>query len=193
MPSIEESLRTLRDVEGVLGSFVISNAGSLVSKDLPAVFDDQVLGEVGPRIARLYETFSTAGDELETVMLRYAEHKLYLRKTAWGHIGILSAAQVNLPALRMVGNLVAKRIDPEVGAVLGRGAAAMTTRAAVPRPPGLTPAPPPVVVPTMATPAPPSAYAAPMTSPPTPRASGKPIPPAGPPSVRTYRGRRVDG
>ena len=45
-------------------------------------------------------------------MLRYFEHKLYLRKMAWGLIGILSGIEVNLPALRMVGNLVARRIDP---------------------------------------------------------------------------------
>ena len=74
MPTIEESLRTLRDVEGVFGSFVMSGTGTLVSKDLPEVFDDEVLAEVGPRITRLYETFASGGDELETVMLRYFEH-----------------------------------------------------------------------------------------------------------------------
>ena len=116
MASIEESLRTLRDVEGVFGSFVISSSGALVSKDLPAVFDNDLLSEVGPRITRLYETFSSGGRELDSVMLRYFEHKLYLRKMAWGLIGILSGIEVNLPALRMVGNLVARRIDPEVAA-----------------------------------------------------------------------------
>jgi len=120
VPSIEDSLRTLRDVQGVFGSFVLSGTGSLVSKDLPAVFDEAVFEEVGPRITRLYETFSTGGEDLDSVMLRYFEHKLYLRKMAWGILGILSGTQINLPALRMAGNLVARRIDPDVAATVSR-------------------------------------------------------------------------
>ena len=50
-------------------------------------------------------------------MLRYAEHKLYVRKMTWGIIGILSSVGVNLPALRMVANLVIRRIDPEIAAI----------------------------------------------------------------------------
>jgi predicted regulator of Ras-like GTPase activity (Roadblock/LC7/MglB family) len=114
MASIEETLRTLRDVEGVYGSFVIAGTGALVASDLPAVFDAALFDEVGPRITRLYETFRSSGEELDGCVLRYAEHKLYLRAMTWGLIGILSAVAVNKPALRMVVNLVIRRIDPEV-------------------------------------------------------------------------------
>jgi hypothetical protein len=107
-------LRTLRDVEGVYGSFVIAGTGGLVASDLPAVFDAALFDEVGPRITRLYETFRSSGEELDGCVLRYAEHKLYLRAMTWGLIGILSAVGVNKPALRMVVNLVIRRIDPEV-------------------------------------------------------------------------------
>ena len=44
--TIAESLRMLRDVEGVHGSFVVSTNGELVDSDLPAVFDGHLLGEV---------------------------------------------------------------------------------------------------------------------------------------------------
>ena len=114
MPSIHETLRTLRDVQGVYGSFVIAAAGGLVAHDLPAIFDAHVFAEVGPRVARLYETFSSTGDEMDACMLRFAEHKVYLRKMAWGIVGVVSGAAVNMPALRMVVNLVVRRIDPEV-------------------------------------------------------------------------------
>jgi predicted regulator of Ras-like GTPase activity (Roadblock/LC7/MglB family) len=117
MPTIAETLRMLRDVDGVHGSFVIAGSGSLVDSDLPAVFDAQVLGEIGPRIARLYETFFSGGGDMETCVLRYAEHKLYIRRMTWGIIAVLAGVAVNLPALRMVANLVIRRIDPEIAVI----------------------------------------------------------------------------
>jgi predicted regulator of Ras-like GTPase activity (Roadblock/LC7/MglB family) len=117
MGTITQHLRMLRDVEGVHGSFVFAGGGALVDSDLPAIFDTDLLGEVGARIARLYETFFSGGGDMETCVLRYAEHKLYIRKMAFGTIGVLSTVGVNLPALRMVANLVARRVDPEIAAI----------------------------------------------------------------------------
>jgi predicted regulator of Ras-like GTPase activity (Roadblock/LC7/MglB family) len=179
LPTIEDSLRTLRDVEGVFGSFVVTGSGALVSKDLPSVFDDDVLSEVGPRIARLYETFASGGDELDSVMLRYFEHKLYVRKMTWGLLGILSGVQVNLPALRMVGNLVARKIDPEVAATVSRSPAMART----PSPPKTAPAK------TASTPPPLPVVPATPSTPPEIRDSA---PPMSERTVRMYRGRRIE-
>jgi predicted regulator of Ras-like GTPase activity (Roadblock/LC7/MglB family) len=123
MPTIAETLRMLRDVDGVHGSFVIAGTGTLVDSDLPAIFDAQVLGQIGPRIARLYETFFSGGGDMETCVLRYAEHKLYIRRMTWGIIAVLSGVAVNLPALRMVANLVIRRIDPEIAVISSLGVA----------------------------------------------------------------------
>jgi predicted regulator of Ras-like GTPase activity (Roadblock/LC7/MglB family) len=179
LPTIEDSLRTLRDVEGVFGSFVVTGSGSLVSKDLPSVFDDDVLAEVGPRIARLYDTFASGGDELDSVMLRYFEHKLYVRKMTWGILGILSGVQVNLPALRMVGNLVARKIDPEVAATVSRAPAMARTPS------------PPKAAPAKAASTPPPLPVVPVTpsKPPEIRDSA---PPVSERAVRMYRGRRIE-
>jgi hypothetical protein len=117
MAKIVDHLRMLRDVQGVYGSFVVAGSGSLVDRDLPEAFDEGVLGEVGPRVARLFEAFASGGRDMDTCMLRYSEQKLYVRKMTWGIIGVLSSAAVNLPALRMVLNLVVRRIDPEIGAI----------------------------------------------------------------------------
>jgi predicted regulator of Ras-like GTPase activity (Roadblock/LC7/MglB family) len=114
MATIVEHLRMLRDVDGVYGSFVVAESGSLVDRDLPAAFDDALFDDVGPRVARLFETFVSGGKDMETCMLRYAEHKLYIRKMTWGIMAIVSSAAVNMPALRMVANLVVRRIDPEI-------------------------------------------------------------------------------
>ena len=57
---INPILAAMRDVDGVHGSFVVTRAGALAGKDLPAMFDDAVLTEVGRRIARLHEGLCAA-------------------------------------------------------------------------------------------------------------------------------------
>jgi predicted regulator of Ras-like GTPase activity (Roadblock/LC7/MglB family) len=131
MASLEDTLHSLRDVDGVQGSFVIAPSGALVAKDLPAIFDGELFSEVGPRIARLYETFLSGGEEMDACILRYAEHKLYVRKMKAGMIGTISASRVNMAALRMVVNLVIRRVEPEMG------------RISIPTPPALPRTPPP--------------------------------------------------
>ncbi len=61
--TMTDSLLALRDVEGVLGSFVIDENGALMAKDLPAVFYPELFKDVGPRLLRLCESVEAAGDE----------------------------------------------------------------------------------------------------------------------------------
>jgi predicted regulator of Ras-like GTPase activity (Roadblock/LC7/MglB family) len=183
MAKIEETLQALRDVEGVYGSFVISRAGALVASDLPAIFDAQLFDEVGPRITRLCETFASGGEELDGCVLRYPEHKLYLRSMAWGLIGVLSAVAVNKPALRMVVNLVIRRIDPEVVPSL-RPPAPPILLTATPAPGARLPTPPPP-------PMRPVSYPPETPLGPTPDGRDSSPPTSSARHVRMYRGRPV--
>jgi predicted regulator of Ras-like GTPase activity (Roadblock/LC7/MglB family) len=114
--SISQTLSALRDIQGVHGSFFVSGAGRLVSKDLPGVFDEALFAEVGPRIARLQETLTSAGDDVDMCLLRFAEYKLFLRPTVTGFLCVLMASSVNLPALKMAVSLAARRINAELAA-----------------------------------------------------------------------------
>lgn len=124
MGTIVEHLYLLRDVEGVHGSFVLAESGSLVDRDLPEGYDEALFADVGPRIARMFETFASDGKDMESFMLRYAEHKLFVRQMTWGLVGVMVASTVNLPALRMAVNLVVRRIDPDVWSSPNPGAVA---------------------------------------------------------------------
>ena len=95
-------MRMLRDVQGVHGGFAVSRSGARIDRDLPEIFDDELLSRVGPRMARLHEALAGSHAEMGACTLRYAEHKLYLRIVRWGLVGVVLAANVNLPALRMV-------------------------------------------------------------------------------------------
>jgi predicted regulator of Ras-like GTPase activity (Roadblock/LC7/MglB family) len=122
-------LRSLRDVEGVLGSFVLGRLGALEARDLPDYFDSAVLLEVAPRVERLYESWKTLGSELQSASLAFAEHKLHLREFGPGFLVVVSLVHVNTPALRMAMGMVARRLAaalearanprvPETGAAL---------------------------------------------------------------------------
>ena len=59
--SVRASLATLMDVGGVVGSFVCTPNGRLVSREIPAMFDDGTLAEAGSRLVRFREAFAAGG------------------------------------------------------------------------------------------------------------------------------------
>ena len=144
------SLVTLKDVYGITGSFVYARSGHLVARELPPMFDDVALSEAGSRLARLHETFSSVGDKLEIAVLRFREHKVYVKSLPAGALCIISSGSVNMPALRMAANLVGRRIAPMLDQVADdptyadtAPAPSATTAEAAPstgaRPPALAP------------------------------------------------------
>ena len=112
--SLSAVLYSIRDVEGVYGSFVVSSQGTLIERDMPAVFDGTVLEQAGVRVASIYETFDSVGNDIKTCMLRFKEHKLYTRRLEKGYLCVLSPLSINMPTLRMAVNLVARRINPSI-------------------------------------------------------------------------------
>jgi predicted regulator of Ras-like GTPase activity (Roadblock/LC7/MglB family) len=109
---ISQILAAMRDVDGVHGSFVVSRTGVLAGKDLPPMFDDAVLTEVGRRIVRLHDGLSAGGQDFDHCVMRFADHKLYLRSVPNGFLCVLSTNGVNTPALKMALTLTSRRIDP---------------------------------------------------------------------------------
>ncbi|HEY5375976.1 MAG TPA: hypothetical protein VIK01_19990 [Polyangiaceae bacterium] len=109
---LTQILAAMRDVDGVHGSFVVTRGGVLAGKDLPPMFDDAVLTEVGRRVVRLHEGLSAGGQEFDHCVMRFADHKLYLRSVANGFLCVLSTNGVNTPALKMALTLTARRVDP---------------------------------------------------------------------------------
>jgi predicted regulator of Ras-like GTPase activity (Roadblock/LC7/MglB family) len=112
--SVRGTLATLKDVAGITGSFVCTKEGRLLAREIPALFEDAVLAEAGSRLLRVSETFASGGDDLETAVVRYGDHRLFLKAITGGLLCILVSGPVNMPALRMAANLVGRRIAPAV-------------------------------------------------------------------------------
>ena len=111
---IRGSLATLKDVAGVAGSFVCTQSGQLLSREIPAVFEDGVLAEAGTRLLRMREAFAAAGDDLDMAVVRYGDQRVYLKWISGGLLCVVVTGRVNMPALRMGANLVCRRISAAV-------------------------------------------------------------------------------
>jgi hypothetical protein len=123
----ERSLHSLRDIEGVYGSFIVDANGDTVARDLPALFDAHTLTESGERIVRLWEVLSENGAP-EYALVEFAEYSLFLRgvflrgaaqpgfapnltmseTTAPGCLCVVVPPTVNLLALRLASKWVAR-------------------------------------------------------------------------------------
>jgi predicted regulator of Ras-like GTPase activity (Roadblock/LC7/MglB family) len=109
---IRASLVALRDVYGIAGSFVFARGGNVVARERPPMFADLTLAEAGARLALIQETFAAVGDRLDSAVLRFADHKIYVKPLSAGALCIITVGGVNMPVLRMAANLVARRIAP---------------------------------------------------------------------------------
>lgn len=111
----QRTLESLKDLHGVVGSFIVSSTGNVVVQDLPSYFGSAAY-DVGPRALRLRDALASSKPDFEAVVLRYSGHKLSVRPIGDSLLSILATADVNLPALRMASNLVARKLEK-----LGRG------------------------------------------------------------------------
>lgn len=124
---INQILAAMRDVDGVHGSFVVNRQGALAGKDLPPMFDDTVLTEVGRRVVRLHDGLCAEGQDFDHCVMRFADHKLYLRTVPNGFLCVLSTNGVNTPALKMALTLTSRRVDPLIAEAVGAAAPAPTS------------------------------------------------------------------
>jgi hypothetical protein len=107
-----DALSSLKDIEGVYGSFVVDAAGGLALRDLPAVIDNAALREAGPRIARLWGAFPE-DDPPEYVLLEFASHQVFIKKFDSGSLCVFVPPSVNRLALKMAANFVARWLDTQ--------------------------------------------------------------------------------
>jgi predicted regulator of Ras-like GTPase activity (Roadblock/LC7/MglB family) len=105
-----KALHSLRDIDGVYGSFVLNAEGEPTARDLPAVFDDRTLSESGFRIVRLWEVVSENGPP-EYALLDFAEYSLFLRRVGEGCLCVVVPSGVNVLALRLASKWVARHLD----------------------------------------------------------------------------------
>lgn len=108
--TLASTLATLRDVDGVVGSFVVDDQANVVAADLPAFFDAAALALAAPRLRRLSEALALKDEALQQCTLRFASHRLWLQPGAGVLLCVLAPIHCNLAALRMGATLVCRRV-----------------------------------------------------------------------------------
>jgi hypothetical protein len=138
METSQAMLAPLRDVAGVLGSFAVDRAGTILATDLPPLLDTEMLREVGPRLLRLEETLASGDKGPDSVVLRFDQQRIVVRFLSNGALGVLTTHTVNAVMLKMALTLTARRLDstatgrtsapPTEGSVVGRAELPPDTR-----------------------------------------------------------------
>ncbi|HVW30065.1 MAG TPA: hypothetical protein VHC69_32115 [Polyangiaceae bacterium] len=115
MDGLREWLRTLCDIDGVVGGFLLSDSGALVATDLPPIFDAAAFAQAGPRIVRLADLGGAFGEETQFFVIRFTEYKLFVRIMQGALLGVLLTPATSIPALRAATGVVARRLETLLG------------------------------------------------------------------------------
>jgi predicted regulator of Ras-like GTPase activity (Roadblock/LC7/MglB family) len=108
--SLTITLRALRDVEGVLGSYLIDADGELLARDIPVLFDPESLARASVHLSRLRLALESAGGEFEGCVTRFGPHVLLLRAARDHTLVVLCPRGTNLPAVQMSSTLIVRRL-----------------------------------------------------------------------------------
>jgi hypothetical protein len=110
--SVHALLSSLREIDGVLGSFVLDGEGQLLARDLPHAFDDDTLDRAGVHLSRLRAALESDGSGFESCVARFGPHLLLLRAARADTLCVLLPRGTNLAAAQMSSTLVARRLSP---------------------------------------------------------------------------------
>jgi len=111
---MQNVLTALKDIPGVIGSFVLNDKGALVSREMPAIYPDDIYPEMGRRLIGVYEAIALQMASLGDLLLKFEGSWFLCRRTAQCCLGILTTEAVNYPALKMATNVALKQLDEKV-------------------------------------------------------------------------------
>ena len=102
-------LSALRDIDGVLGGFLIDSDGHVIARDVPLLFGD-ALPQAAEHLARLRSALESEGGMLAGCVARFGEHLLILRSAEDQTLCVLCPRGTNVPAVQMGCTLVTRRL-----------------------------------------------------------------------------------
>lgn len=114
---MQQVLTALKDIPGVVGSFVLNDKGALVSREMPAIYPDDIYPEMGRRLIGVYEAIALQMASLGDFLLKFDGYWFLCRRTTQCFLGILTTESVNYPALKMATNVALKQLDAQVSSM----------------------------------------------------------------------------
>lgn len=161
---MQNVLASLKDIPGVVGSFVLTPEGALVAKEMPSVYPATIFPEMGRRLVSVGEVLEQQTATFQELLLKFEGSWLFIRRTTQCLLSVLVAETVNYPALRMATNVALKQIHDRIATLPAPAAAAATEAVAEPETPAAVP-PVAVAAPVVPPPALPDVSPAPAAKP----------------------------
>lgn len=129
-------LTALKDIPGVVGSFVLADQGALLCREMPAIYPDAIFPELARRLVGMKEAVETQASPFSDLLLKFDAFWLLNRRASKCTLSILTTQAVNYPALRMATNVALKQIEERIasGTVKMDATAATGTAAVVEEP-----------------------------------------------------------
>ena len=127
-------LTSLLDIGGVVGSFALRSDGSLLAREMPSVYPDELFPEIGRRLAGVSEALDLQMRPFQDLLLKFEGYSVFVRRTGNLFLSILAEESVNLPALKMASNVALRRLDERASANPEPAPAALRAPASEPRP-----------------------------------------------------------
>jgi hypothetical protein len=93
---------------------VLNDKGALVSREMPAIYPDDIYPEIGRRLIGVYEAIALQMASLGDFLLKFEGYWFLCRRTTQCFLGILTTEAVNYPALKMATNVALKQLDAQV-------------------------------------------------------------------------------
>src|SRR5689334_6456374 len=98
---LQAALALVRDIEGVIGSFLIDRQGGVLARDLPVAVTPAALASASVHLARLREALETDGGPFESCVARFGPHLLVLKAAPNATLCVACPRGTNLAAVQM--------------------------------------------------------------------------------------------
>jgi predicted regulator of Ras-like GTPase activity (Roadblock/LC7/MglB family) len=113
--SLQSVLTSLRDVDRVHGSCVVSANGDLVASDMPPGVDEAALRALAAQLPGLNAELSLPLDApADACVLRYSDRTLHVRRVSQGFLCVLTEVETSTPMLKMMLSVAARRLQADL-------------------------------------------------------------------------------
>ena len=114
---MQEVLQDINTVVGVTGSFVCDVDGQVLTKQLPEIFDDNLLTPVGQALAQTIAGLElTRRRKVSDLDLLYRDGRLMVKNLRVGYLCILCVPNVNVPLLNLAATRANKMLVAQIKA-----------------------------------------------------------------------------
>jgi predicted regulator of Ras-like GTPase activity (Roadblock/LC7/MglB family) len=109
---MEEILKSINDVVGVMGCFVCDNEGQVLACAIPGLFDDAILASIGRIMAQTLEGLSMARRrKASEIDLVYTQGRFIAKNLGSICLFILCTRNINVPLLNLTANSAARKLS----------------------------------------------------------------------------------